>query len=69
MTIANLTRKVTVVFATLFLAFALAACDEQGTAQQTGEAVDDAADKAADMVEEGAEKVEEGAEQVEKSAE
>lgn len=69
MTIANLTRKVTVVLATLFLAFALAACDEQGTAQQTGEAVDDAADKAADMVEEGAEKVEEGAEQVEKSAE
>jgi len=69
MTIANLTRKVTVVFATLFLAFALAACDEQGTAQQTGEAVDDAADKAADMVEEGAEKVEEGAEKVEKSAE
>lgn len=69
MTIANLTRGVTVVFATLFLAFALAACEEQGTAQQTGEAVDDAAEKAADMVEEGAEKVEEGAEQVEKSAE
>ena len=68
MTIANLTRRVTVVFAALFLAFALAACEEQGTAQQTGEAIDDAAEKAADMVEEGAEKVEEGAEQLEKSA-
>lgn len=69
MTITSLTRKLTVVFATLFLAFALAACEEQGTAQQTGEAVDDAAEKAADMVEEGAEKVEEGAEKVKESAE
>ena len=68
MTIASLTRGVTVVFATLFLAFAIAACEEQGTAQQTGEAIDDAADKAADMVEEGAEKVEEGAEKVTESA-
>ena len=69
MTIANLTRRVTVLLAALFLASALAACEEQGTAQQTGEAIDNAAEKAADMVEEGAEKVEEGAEQVEKSAE
>ena len=36
---------------------------------QPQEAVDEAAEKAADMVEEGAEKVEEGAEQVKESAE
>ena len=69
MTIASLTRGATALFAALFLAFAMAACEEQGTAQQTGEAIDNAAEEAADMVEEGAEKVEEGAEEVKESAE
>jgi len=69
MTIASLTRRMTVVLAALFLTFALAACEEQGTAQQTGEAIDDAVEKSADMVEEGAEKVEEEAEKVQENAE
>jgi len=76
----GLIRKFAVVLAALFLSFALAACEEQGTAEKAGEAIDDAADKAAETVkegaekagqlaEEGAEKVEEGAEDVQKSAE
>jgi hyperosmotically inducible protein len=76
----KLFRVFTVVFATLFLSFALAACEEQGTAEKAGEAIDDAAEKAAETVEEGAkqaeqiaeegaEKVEEAAEEVKKSAE
>ena len=43
MTIANLTpsftRGMTALFAAFFLMFALAACEEQGTAEQTGEAI------------------------------
>ena len=69
----NLVRKFTVVFAALFLSFALAACEEQGTAEKAGEAIDDAAEKAAETVEEGAEEAEqiadEGAEKVEEAAE
>jgi hypothetical protein len=62
-------RRLSAVLAALFLSMALVACEEQGPAEQTGEAVDQTMDKAGDMVEEGAEKVEEGAEEVEKSAE
>lgn len=73
-------RRFTVVLAALLLSFALAACEEQGTAEKAGEAIDDAAEKAAETVEEaaeeaeqiaeeGAEKVEEAAEEVKKNAE
>ena len=76
----KLIRKFTVVLAALFLSFAIAACEEQGTAEKAGEAIDDAAEQAAETVEEGAdqaeqiadegaEKVEEAAEEVKKSAE
>ena len=75
----KLAQKLTVVLAALFLSFALAACEEQGTAEKAGEAIDDAAEKAAESIEEaaeeaeqiaeeGAEKVEEAAEEVQKSA-
>jgi len=66
---ASLIRRMSAVLAALFLSMALVACEEQGPAEQTGEAVDQTMEKAGDMVEEGAEKVEEGAEEVEKSAE
>ncbi|MDX1423381.1 MAG: hypothetical protein R3322_09595 [Kiloniellales bacterium] len=66
---ASLMRRLSAVLAALFLSMALVACEEQGPAEQTGEAVDQTMEKAGDMVEEGAEKVEEGAEEVEKSAE
>ena len=76
----NLTKKLTVVLAAIFLSFAIAACEEQGTAEKAGEAIDEAAEKAAETVEEGAEqaeqiaedaaeKVEEAAEEVQKNAE
>ncbi len=68
MTIAVPTRRVTAVLAALFLAFALAACEEQGTIEQTGEATDNAAEKPAEMLEEGAENPEESAEKVQESA-
>ena len=66
---ASLMRRLSAVLAALFLSMALVACEEQGPAEQTGEAVDQTMEKAGDMVEEGEEKVEEGAEEVEKSAE
>ena len=73
MTIANLTpsftRGMTALFAAFFLMFALAACEEQGTAEQTGEAIDNAVEQTSEIVEEGAEKVEEGVEKVEEKAE
>ncbi len=69
MTIASLTRGMTAFFAALVLMFSLAACEEQGTAEQTGEAIDNAIEQSADMVEEGAEKVEESLEKVEEKAE
>ncbi len=62
MTIADLTRRVTAVLAALFLAFALAACEEQGTTDQTGEATDGTAEQTAETPEEGAQKSEESAE-------
>ncbi len=69
MTLASLTRRATAVLAALFLAFAIAACEEEGPAEQTGEAIDQTMEKAGDMAEEGAQKVEEGAEKVEDAAE
>jgi len=69
MTLASLIRRATAVLAALFLTFAIAACEEQGPAEQTGEAVDETMEKAGDMAEEGAEKVEEAAEEAEKAAE
>lgn len=68
MTLASLTRRATTVLAALFLSMALAACEEQGTAEQTGEAIDQTMEKSADMIEEGAKQVEEGAEEVQPSA-
>ena len=69
----KLTRKLTVVLTAIFLSFALAACEEQGTAEKAGEAIDEAAEKAAETVEEGAEEAEqladEAAEKVEEAAE
>ncbi len=62
MTITNLTRRVTAVLAALFLAFTLAACEEQGTTEQTGEATDGMAEQTAETPEEGAKKPEESAE-------
>lgn len=69
MTIAGLTRRVTIALATLFLASALAACDEQGTGEQTGEAIDKTMEQSSDVVEQGAQAVEEGAQKVEEGAE
>jgi len=73
MTIARFTRiisrRTAALFAALFLTFALSACEEQGTAEQTGEAIDNAVEQTSEMVEEGAEKVEDGVEKVEEKAE
>ena len=69
MTIAGLTRTVTAVLATLFLAFALAACEEQGTTEQTGEAIDGTAEQSAEMPEIGVQKPEESGEKVQEGAE
>lgn len=69
MTLASLIRRASAVLAALFLTVALAACEEQGPGEQTGEAVDQTMDKAGDMAEEGAQKVEEGAQKVEDAAE
>lgn len=68
MTIARLTRGTAALFAALFLAFALSACEEQGTAEQTGEAIDNAVEQTSEMIQEGAEKVEEGLENAEEAA-
>ncbi len=68
MTIASLTRGTTALFAALFLMFAVAACEEQGTAEQTGEAIDNAVEQTSEAVEEGAEKVEDGLKQLEEKA-
>ena len=51
----KLSQKLTVLLSALFLSFALAACGEQGPAEQTGEATDNAAQQAAETVEEGVE--------------
>ena len=67
MTLASLTRRASAVLAALFLSIALVACEEQGPAEQTGEAVDQTMEKAGDMVEEGAEKVEDAVEGEQKS--
>ncbi len=69
MTIAGLTRSMTIALATLFLAVALPACEEQGPAEQTGEAIDNTVEKSADVVEQGAQAVEEGAQKLEEGAE
>lgn len=45
--------------AALFLAGSLAACDENGTAEEAGEAIDDAAEEAGDAAEDAADEVEE----------
>ncbi len=68
MTIADLTRRVTAVLAALFLVFALAACEEQDTMEQTGEAIDNTAENTVEMLEEGAVNPEESAEKVQESA-
>ena len=62
----KLSQKLTVLLSALFLSFALAACGEQGPAEQTGEAPENATQQAAETVEEGAEEATEG---TEKSAE
>jgi len=69
MTLASLTRGATTVLGALFLTVALAACEEQGPAEQTGEAIDNSVEKSSDMVQEGAQKVEEGAQKLEENAE
>ncbi len=65
MTIASLTRGMTAFLAALFLMFAIAACEEQGTVEQTGEAIDNMVEQSSEMVEEDAEKIEESLEEVE----
>ena len=55
MTTTNLTRRVTAVLAALFLAVTLAACEEQGTTEQTGEATDGTAEQTSETPEESAE--------------
>ena len=57
------------IFAALFLMFAVAACEEQGTAEQTGEAIDNAVEQTSEAVEEGADKVEDAAEEVQEKVE
>ena len=73
MTIASVSTKVirgtVALFAALFLMFAVAACEEQGTAEQTGEAIDNAVEQTSEAVEDGADKVEEAAEEVQEKAE
>jgi pyridoxal/pyridoxine/pyridoxamine kinase len=73
MTIASLTRSLArgtaALFAALFLMSALAACEEQGAAEKTGEAIDNAVEQTSEMVEDGAEKAEESLEQAEEKAE
>ena len=69
MTIARLTRGTAALFAALFLMFAVAACEEQGTAEQTGEAIDNAVEQTSEAVQDGAEKVEDAVENAEEKAE
>lgn len=69
MTIAILARKLPVVLAALLMSFALAACEEEGAAEKTGKAIDEAAEEAAEAVKEGAEKVEDAAAEAQKSDE
>jgi hypothetical protein len=69
MTIASLTKGTAALFAALFLMFAVAACEEQGTAEQTGEAIDNAVEQTSEAVEDGADKVEEGMEKAEEKVE
>jgi hypothetical protein len=69
MTIASLTKGTAALFAALFLMFAVAACEEQGTAEQTGEAIDNAVEQTSEAVEDGADKVEEGMEKAEEKME
>ncbi len=61
MTITNLTRRVTAVLVNARQRRALAACEEQGTTEQTGEATDGMAEQTAETPEEGAQKPEESA--------
>ena len=68
MTIASVTRGTAALFAALFLMFAVAACEEQGTAEQTGEAIDNAVEQTSEAVEEGAQKAEDGLKQLEEKA-
>ena len=69
MTIARITKGTAALFAALFLMFAVAACEEQGTAEQTGEAIDNAVEQTSEAVEEGADKVEDAAEEVQEKVE
>ena len=69
MTIASVTRGTAALFAALFLMFAVAACEEQGTAEQTGEAIDNAVEQTSEAVEDGAEKAEEAVEKAEEKVE
>ncbi len=69
MTITKLTRGTAALFAALFLMFAVAACEEQGTAEQAGESIDNAVEQTSEAVEQGAEKVEDAVENAEEKAE
>lgn len=52
-------RKFLAILAVGFFAIALAACEEQGTAEQAGEAVDNAAEEAGEALEDAGEAAEE----------
>ena len=69
MTIASVTKGTAALVAALFLMFAVAACEEQGTAEQTGEAIDSAVEQTSEAVEQGAEKVEGAVEEAEEKVE
>ena len=62
MTVINLTRRVTAVLAALFLTFTLAACEDKGSTEQTGDATEGTTEQTAETPEEGAQKLEESAE-------
>ncbi len=61
MTIADLTRTVTAVLRKRQKKSGLAACEEQGTTEQTGEAIDGTAEQSAELPEIGVQKPEESA--------
>lgn len=51
-------KYLTTLATALFLAGALAACDEDGPAEEAGEAIDDAAEEAGEAAEDAADEVE-----------
>lgn len=61
--------KVLSVLVILMLAFTLAACEQEGPAEQAGEEVDEAVEEAGDTMEETGDAIEDKADEMEEEAE